>query len=46
MQDGIKLCSPKIVESLYMMRTRESVQLQTVLVMFEQEIDQNRSMPS
>ena len=32
-----------ILESLYKMRIRESVQLQTVLAMYEQEIHQDRS---
>ena len=35
-----------VLESLYKMRVRDSVQLQTVLAMYEQEIDQNRAMPS
>ena len=35
-----------VLESLCKMRVRESVQLQTVLAMYEQEMDQNRSMPS
>ena len=35
-----------VLESLYKMRIRESLQLQTVLAMYEQEIDQHRSKPS
>ena len=35
-----------ILESLNNMRTRGSVQLQTVLTVYEQEIDQDRSKPS
>ena len=51
-QDGIKLhylqvkLSNTILESLNNMLIRESVQLQTVLAMYEQEIDQDRSKPS
>ena len=33
-----------VLESLYKMKTRESVQLQHVLAMYEQEIDRDRSM--
>ena len=36
----------KVPESLYKMRMREKTQLQTVSAMYEQEIDQNRSLPS
>ena len=36
----------KILESLYKMRTRVSDQLQTVLAMYEQEINQHLSKPS
>ena len=35
-----------ILESLYQMRIRESDQLQTVLAMYEQEINQDHSKPS
>ena len=35
-----------VLESLYKMRIRESVQLQTVLAMYEQEIDRDRAKPS
>ena len=35
-----------VQESLCKMRTRESVQLQTVSAMHEKEIDQHRAMPS
>ena len=34
------------LDSLYNMRTRGSDQLQTVLAMYEQEINQDRSRPS
>ena len=34
-----------VLESLYKMRMRESVQFRTVLAMYEQEIDQHRSKP-
>ena len=33
-----------VLESLYKMRMRESVQPRTVLAVYEQEIDQHRSM--
>ena len=36
----------RILESLYKMRTRESVQLKTVLARYAQEIHQNLSKPS
>ena len=36
----------QILESLYMMRMRESDQLQKVLAMYEQEINHDRSKPS
>ena len=35
-----------VLETLYKMRIRESVQLQTVLAMHDQEIDRDRAMPS
>ena len=35
-----------VLENLYTMTIRESVQLQTVLAMYEQEIDRDRAMPS
>ena len=35
-----------VLESLYKMKIRESVQLQTVLAMYDQEIDRDRAMPS
>ena len=34
------------VESLYKMKIRESVQLQTALAMYDQEIDRDRAVPS
>ena len=53
MQDGSQairsanqLPMAQILESLYKMRIRESVQLQTVLAMYNHEIDRNRAMPS
>ena len=51
-QDGIKLCclqvnhQNNVLDSLYKMRIRGSAQLQTVSAMYQQKIDQNRSMPS
>ena len=35
-----------VLESLYKMRIRESVQLRTVLAMYEQEIERDLEMPS
>ena len=35
-----------VLESLYEMKTRESVLLKTVLAMYDQEIDRDRAVPS
>ena len=41
-----EILEENVLESLYKMRIRDSVQHQTVLAMYEQEIDQHRAMPS
>ena len=50
-QDGMKLYClqvkyPRTWRVRYKMRVRESVQLQTVLALYDQEIDRDRAMPS
>ena len=52
-QDGIQLreqqvkyLQENVLESLYKLKIRNSVQLQRVLAMHEQEIDRDRAIPS
>ena len=48
-QTPVSACEvPKenVLESLYKMKIRESVELQTALAMYEQKIDRDRTMPS